>query len=125
MEGARRYDMGERANFVTLPMATAGIRLLRSIGLEAISAHIAPLTERIAEGAAELGFTSPPSPMRAAHIVGLRREGLDAGAVAQALSKLDIHVSARNGAIRVSPHIYNDARDADRVIEALAYTSLI
>ena len=120
MEGARRYDMGERANFVTLPMATAGMRLLRSAGLDTIAAHLAPLTQRIADGAAALGFSSPPASLRAGHIIGLRKEGVDAGAVANALAKLNIHVSARNGAIRVSPHLYNDVQDVDRFLEGLA-----
>ena len=120
MEGARRYDMGERANFVALPMATAGIQLLRRVGLDAIAAHVTPLTTRIAEGAAELGFTSPPAALRAGHITGLRRPRLDAAAAARCLAELDIHVSARNGALRISSHLYNDVKDVARFLEGLA-----
>jgi selenocysteine lyase/cysteine desulfurase len=119
MEGARRYDMGERSNFVTLPMAIAGIQLIRSVGPAKIAAYLRPLTNRIAAGAAELGFESPPSQNRSGHVIGLRKANLDAGAVATRLAARQIHVSARNGAIRVAPHVYNDAADIERFLEGL------
>ncbi|WP_158240712.1 aminotransferase class V-fold PLP-dependent enzyme [Telmatospirillum siberiense] len=120
MDGARRYDMGERSNFVTLPMAIAGIRLIRAWGTERIAAYLAPLTTRIAERAAELGFSSPPAARRAGHIIGLRKPGFDAGAAAAKLAERKIYVSSRNGAIRVAPHIYNDAADIERFLEGLS-----
>jgi len=120
MDGARRYDMGERSNFITLPMGIAGIKLLRSVGAAQIAAYLAPLTNRLAEGAAALGFASPPRQRRAAHLIGLRKPGFDAVAAATALAQQQIHVSARNGAIRVAPHVYNDAADIERLLTALA-----
>lgn len=120
MEGARRYDMGERSNFVTLPMGTAGMRLIRSVGVERIAGHLGALTGRIAEGAAALGFASPPAGRRAAHLIGLRKPGFEAGPAAAALAARGIHVSARNGALRVAPHIYNEAADVERFLAALA-----
>ena len=120
MEGSRRYDMGERSNFVTLPMAVAGMRLIEAFGPAKIEAHLQPLAARIIEGAAALGFTAPPPGRRAAHLIGLRREGMDAAAVVGGLAERGIHVAARNGAIRVSPHLYNDAADIERFLGALA-----
>lgn len=120
MPGARRYDMGERSNFVTLPMAVAGIRLLKGFGIARISAHLGTLTARIAEGAEALGYTAPPAAVRAPHLIGLRREGTDAGAVAERLAARGVFVSARNGALRVAPHVYNDMADVERFLEALA-----
>lgn len=120
MDGARRYDMGERSNFVTLPMAIAGIRLIREWGTERIASYLAPLTTRIAEGAAALGFSTPPAARRSGHIIGLRKPGFDAGAAAVKLAARQIYVSSRNGAIRVAPHIYNDAADIERFLDGLA-----
>ncbi|TDR92968.1 aminotransferase class V-fold PLP-dependent enzyme [Enterovirga rhinocerotis] len=120
MDGARRYDMGERSNFVTLPMGIAGMRLLSSWGAERISAYLRPLAGRLIEGAARLGFSAPPAHRVAAHLVGLRRDGTDAGAIAGRLAERGIHVSARNGAIRVAPHVYNDEADIDRFLDGLA-----
>lgn len=120
MDGARRYDMGERSNFVTLPMAVAGIRLVRGFGATAIAAHLAPLTARIAQGAAALGFTAVPDDRRAAHLIGLRRPDFDTGAAVAALAERRIFISARNGALRIAPHVYNDAADVERLLAALA-----
>lgn len=120
MEGARRYDMGERSNFVTLPMAVAGMRLIREIGPDRIEAYLRPLAARIVEGAAALGFAAPPRHGAAAHLVGLRRPRTDAAAIVGRLAERGIHAAARNGAIRVSPHIYNDAADIERFLKVLA-----
>jgi selenocysteine lyase/cysteine desulfurase len=119
MDGARRYDMGERSNFVTLPMAIAGMKLLQGYGVANIGAYLRPLTDRLAEGATALGFATPPRAHGASHLVGLRKPGFDAGAAAAALAAEQIHVSARNGAIRVAPHVYNDPADIERLLGAL------
>lgn len=120
MDGARRYDMGERSNFVTLPMGIAGMRLLTGWGAERIESYLRPLAGRLIEGAARLGFSAPPAHRAAPHLVGLRKEGVDAGVVAGRLAERGIYVSARNGAIRVAPHVYNDAADIDRFLAGLA-----
>lgn len=120
MDGARRYDMGERSNFVTLPMAIEGIRLIREIGPERIEAHLRPLAARLVQGAADLGFSAPPPALGAAHLVGLRRVGADAAAIVARLSRRGVFVAARNGAIRVSPHIYNGIADIERFLVELA-----
>lgn len=118
--GAQRYDMGERSNFVTLPMAIAGMTLLHEIGIEAVAAYLRPLTDRIHQGAAGLGLSAPDPARRSAHLIGLRRDGWDAGAAAAELVRQGIHVSARNGALRVAPHIYNDLADIERFLSALS-----
>lgn len=123
MPGARRYDMGERSNFVTLPMAIESLALIRSIGVEVIAGYLSHLTRRIAEGAAALGFQSPPGSLRASHLIGLRHPEKDSGAIVQALAERGVFVSARNNYIRVAPHIYNDAADIERFLDALAASS--
>jgi selenocysteine lyase/cysteine desulfurase len=118
MEGARRYDMGERGNFVTVPMATRGIGILRQIGVSTIEARLRQLTDRLAEGAAALGLQAAPT--RAAHLIGLRGEGFDTEAAAAALRARRIHVSTREDALRIGLHIYNDEADVDRLLQGLA-----
>jgi selenocysteine lyase/cysteine desulfurase len=120
MDGSRRYDMGERSNFITLPMATTGMRLISAFGPDRIEAYLRPLAARLVEGAAALGFTAPPAGRHAAHLVGLRRSDVDAAALVGRLAERGIHVAARNGAIRVSPHVYNDAADIERLLAGLA-----
>lgn len=117
MDGARRYDMGQRGNLVTVPMALAALRLVAELGVAANEARIRPLTDRLAAGAAELGFRA--APIRAAHLCGLRAEGLDAAAAVAKLRQQGIVLSAREGALRFGVHVYNTAEDIDRALAAL------
>jgi selenocysteine lyase/cysteine desulfurase len=38
----------------------------------------------------------------------------------EGLASEGVHVAARLGRMRVSPHVYNDQADSDRFVEALA-----
>lgn len=118
--GARRYDMGERSNFITLPMAIAALGRLLAWGVEEIAASLRPVTEEIVARAAPIGLAAPPADHRAGHLVGLRREaGLPPG-LARALATRKVHVSVRGDAIRVAPHLYNTAADIDRLIDGFS-----
>jgi selenocysteine lyase/cysteine desulfurase len=118
MPGARRYDMGQRANLVTVPMAVAALRLIGALDPARIEAHLAPLSRRLAEGAAALGFETPPR--HAAHLLGLRAPGIDGGTLTGPLRERGIHVSAREGALRIGIHVYNDMGDVERALTELA-----
>ncbi|CAH2605490.1 Cysteine desulfurase (plasmid) [Rhodovastum atsumiense] len=118
MPGARRYDMGERANFVTVPMAVAGIGILQEIGVPRIEARLRALTDRLVKGASALDLHAAPH--RAAHLLGLTGPGFDAAAAVAALRARNIHVSAREDRLRIGLHIYNDERDVDALLQALA-----
>lgn len=118
--GARRYDVGEVANFALQPMANAALKQLLDWGVENIQASLRARTDAIAERAQALGLTCAPREHRAAHFLGLRfPQGLPAGLL-ERLSAERIYVSVRGDSMRVTPHLYNDERDIDRLIDALA-----
>jgi selenocysteine lyase/cysteine desulfurase len=118
--GARRFDVGERSNFQLVPMAAAALEQLLAWGVEDLQRTLRALTERIARGAAGLGLEVAPEAHRAGHLIGLRRRGGYAPAVARRLAARDIHVSVRGDNLRVSPHLYNTPEDVDRLLAALA-----
>ena len=70
--GARRYDVGERSNFVLLPMANAAVRQVLDWGVENISETIGLLTERIEKSAAKFGLGATAEDYRGRHMIGLR-----------------------------------------------------
>ena len=72
-DGARRYDAGQRSNFITLPGAVASLRQLAAWGPANIERYIAPLIERAAERALALGMTVPPPAARSDHMIGRKR----------------------------------------------------
>jgi selenocysteine lyase/cysteine desulfurase len=115
--GARRYDMGERNNPINLPMGIVAVEQILGWDPAEIAETIKPLTDRIADLAAERGFVVPPD--RVAHIIGMRREGGVPDDIDRKLAAQNVHVSLRGDSIRVSPHVFNTLSDVDRLFEAL------
>jgi selenocysteine lyase/cysteine desulfurase len=119
--GARRYDVGEVANFALVPATLAAAELVSSWGADAVATHARRLTDRVAAGGEALGLEVAPTALRAPHIVGLRlAPSADPLVVAPALADEGVHVSARGESIRVSAHAYNTDDDVDRLLGALA-----
>ncbi len=115
--GARRYDVGERSNFVLVPMAIAALDQILAWGVADVADALGALTARIVEEAARRGFE--PTADRGPHLLGLRRaRGIPADLPA-ALAAHRVYVSVRGDSIRVSPHLYNDAGDVERLFAVL------
>jgi selenocysteine lyase/cysteine desulfurase len=120
--GARRYDGGETANFALVPALTAALRQTLEWGVGGVNDYAGALTDRLAAGVQELGLSILPSELRSRHLVGVRFAGEVAHSIADALESARVSVSVRGDAIRVSPHVYNDAADVDRLLEVLRAT---
>jgi len=118
--GARRFDVGERANFALLPVSIAGLEQLLDWGIPEIAATLGAMTADIAaRAAAELGLTSVPADLRAGHFLGLRfPAGMPAG-LPERLAREHIYVSLRGNSLRVTPHLYNRAQDVLRLFQVL------
>ncbi|MBM3522456.1 MAG: aminotransferase class V-fold PLP-dependent enzyme [Alphaproteobacteria bacterium] len=117
--GARRFDMGERSNFITLPMAKVGLQQLLDWSVAGIAATLAPMTRQIAERGAELGLTSPRVDRRLGNFIGLGNPKGWAKDIGKKLWSERVHVSLRGDRLRISPHVYNDQQDLDRLFAAL------
>lgn len=117
--GARRFDMGEVANFALLPQACASLELMLEWGAPRIAAYAGALASALAQAAGALGLTAVAPDRRAPHYLGLRRAGGIPGGLGEALARERIHVSTRGGALRITPHVYNDEADVARCVAAL------
>ena len=116
---ARRFDMGERDHFISLEMAAIGMEMVAEWGAAAITQRLAMLTERVADGVRDLGASMLEPRLRAPHILCLGfGKGMPQGLV-EGLAADGVHVAARLGRLRVSPHVFNDEADADRFVAAL------
>jgi selenocysteine lyase/cysteine desulfurase len=119
--GARRYDVGEVANFALVPMAAAALAQIADWGVPRIAATLRGLTDELVGRAAEHGLTAAPAHLRAPHLVGLRLPAdADPEALAAALAERHVHVSIRGRSVRVSPHLWTTPADIDRFAGALA-----
>ena len=118
--GARRFDMGQRANPALLGGSIAALDQLLDWTPEKISQSLGAKTADIAARAAKLGLTSTPAALRAPHFLGL---GFPSGMPETLLPELaaqNVFVSIRGTSMRVTPHLYNTDADVDRLFDALA-----
>ncbi len=118
--GAIRYDVGERSNFILLPMLLEALRLVLGWRPERIQSYTRALTGPLLDEARELGFLVEEEAYRAGHIVGLRMPaGVQLDEVSSALERERVSASLRGSALRVSPHLYNDTGDLAALGRAL------
>jgi selenocysteine lyase/cysteine desulfurase len=118
--GALRFDVGERSNFILNPMVVAALGLLGGWRPERIQAYAKELTKELLEEAEALSFAVEEEAFRVGHIFGIRTpEGMDMESLSAALREENISASLRGSALRVSPNVYNDARDVEALKRAL------
>ncbi len=117
--GARRYDVGERSNFVLLPMANEALRQILAWGVENVAETVGGLTDLVEDRANELGIEAMPKEKRARHMIGLNL-GPDApDDLAARLAAEGVFVSVRGESVRISPHLYNTEEDVGRLFSSL------
>jgi len=120
--GARRFDMGERANFALMPVAIAALEQLLAWGVANIQETLAARTTEIAERCSAFELKPLPANLRAGHFLGLRREGgLPKNLLDEMLAD-NIYISVRGSSLRVTPHLFNNDADIDRLVMALSKT---
>ncbi len=118
--GARRFDVGERAKFMQMPMAAAALEQILTWGVSDIAGSLASLTSQAAQHARDSGLAVLPENFRAPHILGLRfTDGVPTGLVDD-LSAERVYVSLRGDSMRIAPHLCNDSRDIERLFDVLA-----
>jgi selenocysteine lyase/cysteine desulfurase len=121
--GARRYDVGERSNFVLLPMANEALRQILSWNVANVAETIGILTDLVEERANERGLEAIPRARRARHMIGLKLATQAPDDLAARLAAEGVFVSVRGDSVRVSPHVYNTERDVERLFAALENAS--
>jgi len=118
--GAKRYDMGQRSNFITLPMMREALTQVHEWGISNIQAYIKHLTDQLIPDLVRAGYRIEDEAYRASHMFGARvPDGADMTEIRSALQERNIHVSVRGSAIRISPHLYNDEADIEALKECL------
>ncbi len=120
--GARRFDAGERSNFIAVPMLIAAVQQILAWGVDSIQAYCAGLQPALAQALGEGPFQIAPAQDRGAHLFGIRLPAAMTArsqTIVEELKRRDVHVSLRGTSIRVSPHVYNTPADMAALAEAL------
>ncbi|HVR77979.1 MAG TPA: aminotransferase class V-fold PLP-dependent enzyme [Acidimicrobiia bacterium] len=115
---ARRFESGTPP-VPSIYAGLAGMGLIRSIGLEVVEKHISELTTAIKEMAQERGLhvVSPTDPRRHGALITLKSN--DVTTLVQRLAGERVITSSRDDNLRISPHIYNQHADIERLFEVL------
>ena len=119
---ARVFDVPETANFLNLYALDASLKYVESIGVRTVTDHGTRLLDRLVAGLRARGVTpsAAADPERRSTILGFCAPSLDATkAIHQRLEHEHISVSLRQGVIRVSPYLYNDETDIDRLLAVI------
>ena len=121
--GAGRFNMGETANFISMPMAITALEQMHAWKVGEINAGLRRITETIIKRTANLGLIAPSAKHRAGHMTGLRLsadaddsriEGLE-----QRLADQQIYLSVRGDSLRIAPHLHVNDEDIDRLVSTL------
>jgi selenocysteine lyase/cysteine desulfurase len=118
-DDARRFEVVTLA-YHDLAVANAATALLLEAGVPAIAAHLAALTGRVVDWAAgrrAVRLVTPADPARRAGIVAVVPADL-AGAAAR-LAAAGVAHTVREGAVRLSPHLYTTAGEVDAALRLL------
>jgi selenocysteine lyase/cysteine desulfurase len=118
--GMRRFDTSLRANPGLIGMLEAACTLLLEWQPERVRDYLFGIERDAVRRLRALGFEVADEADRAANLFGIKLPpGLDAEACRSHLAAQQIHVSVRGTAVRVAPHVYNDAADLARLVDAL------
>ena len=117
--GARKFDVGERSNFVLMPMAIAALKQISEWGINNIGNSLSHFTDEIASRALELGLTVLNKKERAPHILGIQFQNGVPHRLADNLQRENIYVSIRGNSIRIAPYLYNTNKDIDRLFTVI------
>ncbi|HEX8201689.1 MAG TPA: aminotransferase class V-fold PLP-dependent enzyme [Isosphaeraceae bacterium] len=117
---ARRWEGGS-FNMPGLLALGASLELLLELGPAAVSARILDRAEAVRALARSAGWHVFGSnrPEDQSGIVMIERDGVDPDAFARDLRGRGIVLASRRGRVRVSPHVYTNAEDLDRLAEEL------
>jgi selenocysteine lyase/cysteine desulfurase len=118
--GAERWEGGS-FNMPGLQALGASLGLLLEIGPEAISRRILERAEAVRALARASGWQVFGSgrPEDRSGIVALTRPGVDTDRAARTLRERGVALASRRGRLRVSPHVYNNEDDLQRLAEGL------
>jgi len=100
-------------------MAITAMEQILEWGVDNIALTLAGKTRDIAERAGRLGLSTVPEHLRAGHYLGIGFPGGVPAGLLDRLAAKKIYVSIRGDSMRVTPHLYNNEQDIQRLFEAL------
>jgi len=118
-DAAGFFEIGTYSN-TTIEALSYSLPLIERLGVENIQAHAQKLIATLRKELPRLGYACITPEESHASIVSFLVA--DPAKTAAALKRANIDVSLSPGRMRVSPSIYNDEKDIDKLLAALSYS---
>lgn len=118
--GALRFDVGERSNFILVPMMVEALKQILEWKPMHIQTYCRKLTEKLVSTVSEYGYRIEDHDWRAHHMFGIRLPShVDPDKLKERSLQEKIHLSVRGSAVRISPNVYNNSRDVEKLAQLL------
>jgi selenocysteine lyase/cysteine desulfurase len=111
------FEVGTVSN-ATLACLGYSLGFLKQLGVENIQAHRQPLLQRLQREMPKLGFEPMTPAESTSPIVTFAIK--DTQEIARRLKRADVDIAIYPHRVRISPSVYNDQRDIDKLLEALS-----
>jgi selenocysteine lyase/cysteine desulfurase len=118
--GAVRYDMGERSNFALMPGVICALEQLLSWGVDNIQTTLGMRNRDLCMRLDDIGLKTTRHEHRGPHFIGARMPDGTRDDLLDVLASRQIFLSQRNQALRITPHLWNEQTDFDRLIRVLS-----
>ena len=116
--GGRAYEAGSLPTAQVIGLAAA-LDLLTAMGIQTVRDRILATVGALRDGLIQRGWKlATPEPLRSGILAALAPGG-DARRLAKAREERGVIVSPREGAVRFSPHAFNDASEVARILATL------
>ncbi|NND73123.1 MAG: aminotransferase class V-fold PLP-dependent enzyme [Rhodothermales bacterium] len=118
VDGAARYDVGERGIGLLLPVFVEALSQVSEWGTELIQSHCRTISKPGLDELRNFGAIVPDDDAPS-HLFGIRfrQDGIRDRLLSE-LKARDISVSLRGDAIRVAPYLYNSEDDVSALVDA-------
>ena len=114
---ANRYAVGQQSHFINTPMAIAALEQILEWTPEGIQNYAGELIKEPIKALQNLGCRVEEAEFRGNHLLGIHLpEHIDLEKLQARFAEEKVIVSVRGTAIRISTHMYNEARDFDKLL---------
>jgi selenocysteine lyase/cysteine desulfurase len=117
--GARRFDVGERTNFMLTPMAIAALEQILDWSVHYIESSLARITAAIEKAARERDLAALAAGQRGPHMIGIELPAQGREELVEELAARDVYTAPRSSWLRVAPHLHTTEADIDQLFAAL------
>ncbi|MEZ5056659.1 MAG: aminotransferase class V-fold PLP-dependent enzyme [Saprospiraceae bacterium] len=117
---ARKYNMGECSNFISIPMMQAALDQINEWTVEKIAAYTKALVDPFLDDLSRIGGHIEDPAYRSNHLFGIKlHKHFKIDKIKEAFAARNIYVSFRGNSMRVSTHLYNRPKDFEILLDTL------